>query len=105
LPVIAIPGDDAWEAWDGRRCSPVGMSRSCSIATRQGGTPPLGFAADLKAAGVRGSVIDLASRRHDGYDLTDWLASRPELHGAELCWALGAPGTRARSHAAQGPGR
>jgi hypothetical protein len=40
-----------------------------------------------KAAGVRGSVIDLANRRHDGYDLTDWLSSRPELHGGELRWA------------------
>src|SRR5450755_1932023 len=60
------------------------------------------IAADLKAAGVRGSVIDLANRRHDGYDLTDWLSSRPELHGAELRRALGAPSTRARSHAAQG---
>jgi hypothetical protein len=27
---------------DGRRCSPAGTSRSCSIATRQGETPPLG---------------------------------------------------------------
>jgi hypothetical protein len=55
------------------------------------------IAADLKAAGVRGSVIDLANRRHDGYDLTDWRSSRPELHGAELRWALGAPGTRSCS--------
>jgi hypothetical protein len=47
-------------------------------------------------------VIDLANLRHDRYDLTDWLSSRPELHGAELRWALGAPGTRSCSRAAQG---
>jgi len=63
------------------------------------------IAADLKAAGVCGSVIDLASRRHDGYDLTDWLSSSPELHGAQLRRGLGAPGIRSRAHAAQGTRR
>jgi DNA primase len=104
LPAIAIPGDDAWEAgWAqllaGRH---VAIAFDCDQAGRDAAARS---AADLKAAGVRGSVIDLADRRHDGYDLTDWLSSRPELHGAELRRALGAPGTRARSHAAQGPGR
>jgi len=58
-----------------------------------------------KAAGVRGSVIDLANRRHHGYDLTDWLSSRPELHGGGLRWALGARGTHSCSRAAQGTRR
>ena len=104
MPASAIPGDDAWEA----QWAPLLTGRHVSIVfdcDQAGRDAAARIAADLKAAGVRGSVIDLASRRHDGYDLTDWLASRPELHGAELCWALGAPGTRARSHAAQGPGR
>ena len=34
------------------------------------------IAGDLKAAGVRGSVIDLARERQSGYDLTDWLNAR-----------------------------
>jgi hypothetical protein len=95
LPAIAIPGDDAWEAeWaqllTGRRVSIV---FDCDQAGRDAAVR---IAADLKAPGVRGSVIDLATWRHDGYDLTDWLSSRPEMHGAELRRALGAPGTRAR---------
>lgn len=54
---------------------------------------------------MRGSIIDLAPRRQDGSDLTDWLYSRPELHGAELGSALGAPGTRPRTQSAQASGR
>jgi hypothetical protein len=36
-------------------------------------------------------VIDLASDREDGYDLTDWLADRRHDALSELALALGAP--------------
>ena len=42
------------------------------------------IAADLKAAGVRGSIVDLARGRTDGYDLTEWLAQRGDLGEQEL---------------------
>jgi hypothetical protein len=42
----------------------------CDRAGRDAGAR---IARDLKAAGVRGSIIDLAPDRDDGYDLTDWL--------------------------------
>ena len=35
------------------------------------------IAADLPAASVRGGIVDLARARTDGYDLTEWLAERP----------------------------
>ena len=60
------------------------------------------IAGDLKAVGVRGSIIDLAPGRHDGYDLTDWLSCRPEPHGADLGRALGAPDTRTQTARASG---
>ena len=63
------------------------------------------IAGDLKAVGVRGSIIDLAPRRRDGYDLTDWLACRPEPHGAELGRALGAPHIHSRTQTARASGR
>ena len=52
------------------------------------------IAADLKAGGVRGSIVDLARARTDGYDLTEWLAERANLSAQELRRALGAPGGR-----------
>jgi DNA primase len=62
LPAIAIPGDDAWEAgWAqllaGRH---VVIVFDCDRAGRDAAAR---IAADLKGAGVRGSVIDLANRR------------------------------------------
>ena len=42
------------------------------------------IAGDLKAAGVRGSIVDLARGRTDGYDLTEWLAERESLGVQEL---------------------
>ena len=53
------------------------------------------IAADLKAAGVRGGIIDLAHARADGYDLTEWLAHRGELGAQEA--ASGARGARRRA--------
>ena len=55
------------------------------------------IAADLKAAGVRGSIVDLARTRTDGYDLTDWMAERENLGARELREALGAPDARPRA--------
>ena len=89
LPAIAVPGDDAWEAeWArllvGRHVSVV---FDCDRAGREAAAR---IAADLKAAGVRGSIVDLARARADGYDLTEWLAERESLGVQELRRALGA---------------
>ena len=96
LPAIAVPGDDAWEpGWArllaGRRVSVV---FDCDRAGRPAAAR---IAADLKAVGVRGSIVDLARGRTDGYDLTAWLAERESLGARELRRALGAPGARARA--------
>ena len=108
LPALAVPGDDAWEPeWAqllaGRHVSIV---FDCDQAGRDAARR---IAADLKGGGVRGSIIDLAPRRRDGYDLTDWLTDwlnvRPDLTGAELRRALGAPGARSPSQPAQGSWR
>jgi hypothetical protein len=93
LPAIAVPGDDAWEAaWArlliGRHVSVV---LDCDHAGREAATR---IAGDLEAAGVRGSIVELAPGRADGYDLTEWLAERAELGARELRRALGAPGAR-----------
>jgi DNA primase len=47
------------------------------------------IARDLKAAGVHGSVIDLARGHDDGYDLTDWLHDHREWSLDRLRAALG----------------
>ena len=57
LPAIAVPGDDAWEpAWArlfaGRQAS---VALDCDGAGRHAAAR---IAADLKAAGVRGSIVD-----------------------------------------------
>ena len=96
LPAIAVPGDDAWEPeWAqllaGRYVSVV---LDCDRAGRDAAAR---IAADLKAGGVRGSIVDLARARTDGYDLTEWLAERENLGARELRRALGAPGARPRA--------
>jgi Toprim-like len=96
LPAIAVPGDDAWEpAWArlfaGRQ---VSVALDCDGAGRHATAR---IAADPKAAGVRGSIVDLARGRTDGYDLTEWLAERENLGAQELRRALGMPGTRPRA--------
>ena len=73
LPAIAVPGDHAWEAqWAwllaGRRVSVVMDSDHAGRVAAER------IAGDLRAAGVHGSIIDLAPGREDGYDLTDWLS-------------------------------
>ena len=100
LPAIAVPGDDAWE----REWAQLLVGRYVSIVfdcDRAGRDAAARIAGDLKAAGVRGSIIDLARERQDGYDLTDWLNARPDLTGAELRRALGAPAARARAQPAR----
>ena len=98
LPAIAVPGDDAWEAqWAqlfARRH--VSVVFDCDRAGREAAAR---IATDLKAAGVRGSVVDLARSRADGHDLTEWLAERESLGGPPLRRALGEPGARPRARA------
>jgi DNA primase len=96
LPAIAVPGDDAWEPqWAqllaGRHVSVV---FDCDRAGREAAPR---IAADLKAAGVSGSIVDLARGRADGYDLTEWLAEREHLDAQQLRRALGAPAARPRA--------
>ena len=96
LPAIAVPGDDAWEPeW-----AQLLVGRHVSVVLdcdRAGRDAAVRIADDLKAAGVRGSIIDLARDRQDGYDLTDWLDARADLTGAQLRQALAAPGARSRN--------
>ena len=87
---------DAWEpTWArlfaGRQAS---VALDCDGAGRHAAAR---IAADLKAAGVRGSIVDLVRGRTDGYDLTEWLAERENLGAQELRRALGMPGTRPRA--------
>jgi hypothetical protein len=91
-----VPGEDAWEPeWAqllaGRYVSVV---LDCDRAGRDAAAR---IAADLKAGGVRGSIVDLARARTDGYDLTEWLAERENQGARELRRALGALGTRPRA--------
>jgi hypothetical protein len=67
-----------------------------SIVTGPGGRGAARIAADLKAVGVRGRIVDLARNRMDGYDLTEWLADRERLSAQELRRPLGAPAARPR---------
>ena len=60
LPAIAVPGDDAWE----REWAQLLVGRYVSVVfdcDRAGGEAAARIAGDLKAAGVRGSVIDLGT--------------------------------------------
>ena len=92
LPAIAVPGDDAWE----REWAQLLVGRHVSVVLdcdRAGREAAARIAGDLKAAGVRGSIIDLAPGRQDGYDLTDWLTCRPGPHRRAA-----APGARRARH-------
>ncbi len=93
LPAIAVPGDDAWEP----ACAQLLRGRYVSIVLdcdRAGRDAAARIASDLKAAGVRGSVVDLAPDRHDGYDLTDWLDARRTMARERVRAGLAAPNTR-----------
>ena len=89
------------------RGSPHGCS-SCAAGTcqvvldcdRAGRDAAKRIAGDLKAAGVRGSIVDLAPDRHDGYDLTEWLDERRGLARERVRAGLAAPDTRAHSRRA-----
>ena len=65
LPAVTVPGDDAWEPewarlFAGRHVSVV---LDCDRAGREAAAR---IAADLRAAGVRGGIVDLARARTDG---------------------------------------
>jgi hypothetical protein len=75
LPAIAVPGDHAWQAgWAqllaGRHVTVV---MDCDPAGRDAGAR---IVADLRQFADL-DLIDLASTRGDGYDLTDWLRESP----------------------------
>jgi DNA primase len=104
LPAIAVPGDDAWEPeWAQLlrgRC--VSVVLDCDRAGRDAAHR---IAGDLKAAGVRGSVVDLAPDRQDGYDLTEWLDERRGLACERVRAGLAAPDARPGSRRAQPSGQ
>jgi DNA primase len=93
LPAVAVPGDDAWEPeWAHLlRDRHVSVVLDCDRTGREAAAR---IAGDLKAAGVRGSIVDLAPDRHDGYDLTDWLDERLGVSRERVRAGLGAPDTR-----------
>ena len=92
-----MPGDDAWEAGWAQLFAGRGVSviMDCDRPSREAA---IRIASDLKAAGVRGSVIDLAPGRDDAYDLTDWLDDRrdwPLKRIRRSAWRPRRPGGRA----------
>jgi len=95
LPAIAVPGDDAWEPdWAQLLVSRyVSVVLDCDRAGRRAATR---ITRDLKAAGVRGSIVDLAPDRDDGYDLSDWLHERRSVPRERAGLAAPDPRTRSR---------
>jgi 5S rRNA maturation endonuclease (ribonuclease M5) len=75
LAAIAVPGDHAWQPhW-----AQLLAERDVTIvmdADTQGRAAAQRIAADL-AGHAEAHVVDLASLRNDGYDLTDWLLEHP----------------------------
>ncbi|MGH2875691.1 MAG: toprim domain-containing protein, partial [Solirubrobacteraceae bacterium] len=72
MPAIAVPGANAWRsewasAFDGRS---VVVVMDCDRPGRQAAAR---IASDLQRRGIETGVADLAPRRQDGYDLSDWL--------------------------------
>lgn len=98
LPAVAVPGDYAWETkwahlFAGRQVSVVMDSDDAGRVAAER------IASDLRAAGVHGSIIDLASSRDDGYDLTDWLSDHEDWPVGRMCAALGCRGAEASAAA------
>ena len=72
LPAIAVPGANAWRsewasALDGHR---VVVVMDCDRPGRQAAAR---IAEDLERRGIVAGIRDLAPRRQDGYDVSDWL--------------------------------
>jgi Toprim-like len=84
LPAIAVPGDHAWQPdW-----AELLAGRHVTIvmdADKQGRAAAERIAHDL-ADHAQARIVELAPRRTDGYDLTDWLLDNPTPAGrlAEL---------------------
>jgi hypothetical protein len=76
------------------RARHVSVVLDCDHAGREAAAR---IAGDLKAAGVRGSIVDLARARADGYDLTGWLAERENLGAQEPPRMPGAGDARPRA--------
>ena len=78
LPVIAIPGDHAWDpSWaDQFAGQRVTVVMDCD---RQGREAAARIAEDLKATAAAVAIADLDPNRDDGYDLTDWLDQNRQL--------------------------
>jgi 5S rRNA maturation endonuclease (ribonuclease M5) len=72
VPAIAVPGASAWRsewasALDGRT---VVVVMDCDRAGRQAAAR---IGEDLERRGIAVAISDLAPKRHDGYDVSDWL--------------------------------
>ncbi len=88
LPAIAVPGADSWRAsW-----AQLLKGRDATIVMDcdpQGRTAATAIAADLQGIATA-RLLDLAPDRNDGYDLTDWLLSRPgDIDNRVLAIGLG----------------
>jgi hypothetical protein len=83
LPVIAIPGDHAWDpSWaDQFAGQRVTVVMDCD---RKGREAAARIAADLKATVAAIAIADLDPNREDGYDLTDWLDQNRQLSARAL---------------------
>jgi hypothetical protein len=81
LPAIAIPGASGWDP----RWGELFSGRAVTIAfdaDLEGRTTSAAVAHALREHTVSVVVADLAPDRDDGYDLTDWLITRPgDAHG------------------------
>ncbi len=77
LPAIAVPGDHAWQpGW-----AQLLTGREVTIvmdADTEGRAAAARISDDL-AETAKAQIIDLAPKRTDGYDLTDWLADHTAL--------------------------
>jgi hypothetical protein len=80
LPAIAVPGTDGWQpSW-----ATLLADRLITIimdADRQGRAAAQRIARDLQPVAIP-QVVDIASHRDDGYDLTDWLLDNACLAAA-----------------------
>jgi hypothetical protein len=99
LPAIAVPGANAWRsewagALDGRT---VVVVMDCDRSGRQAAVR---IAEDLDRRGIAVGIDDLAPRRQDGYDVSDWLRDGhtpaqllhpPRLHSASTYRRLTGP--------------
>ena len=83
LPAIAVPGDHAWEpAWAQMLAGKhVVIAMDCD---RPGRAAAIRINSDLTGIAESATTADIATRRDDVYDLTDWLDQHRHLSAAAV---------------------